>query len=171
MRSNNRWHSALALVVTTVLTACSDVAPDDRPNAATARRGVDAELIVSDIAPTAGADVVLLVRVRLGSDVQPIASFTARVAYDTTRLRLLGEQQLEDAATRMINPAAGDARVAGFTTDGFADGQLFALQFTALQPDGLTTVQLAFDELHSVDGRDLQNVVRVLPTLVPRSLR
>jgi hypothetical protein len=71
----------------------------------------------------------------------------------------------------MLNPAAGDARVAGIASDGFSDGQLFALQFRALQPDGLASIQVTFDELHSVDGGDLQEDVRVASTLVPRSLR
>ena len=171
MRSHTRWHCALAVLAVIAVPGCSDVEPGARPNAANARRGVDAELVVSDIAPRPGTDFVLLVRLRPGAEVSQVASFTARVAYDTTRLRLLGEEPLDDAASRIVNPAAGDARIAGIATDGFADGQLFAMRFRALAPDGLATLRVAFDELHDVTGSDLEKTVRILPGFVPRSIR
>jgi hypothetical protein len=171
MRSTTPAPYALAFCLAAAITACSEVEPGERPNVANARRGVEAELVVSDIAPKPGSDVVLLLRMRLGADVSPIASFTARVAYDTTRLRLLGEAPLDQAATRMINPAAGEARVAGIAANGFTDGQLVALQFKTLQHNGLATLQVAFDELHGLDGRSFQETVRVLATLVPRGLQ
>jgi len=172
MKPTTRCRVALVAVVATTAIACSEVAPEVKPNAATPPpRGVEAELVVSNMAPAPGSEVVLLTRVRGGSDVRRIGSFTARVAYDTTRLQLLGEEPLGDAATRALNPAAGEARIAGITTEGFADGELFALRFRVLQESALSTLQVAFDELHASDGTDLQERVQVARTPVPRSVK
>ncbi len=172
MTPTTRCRFVFVAAVAATAIACSDVEPAGRPNvAAPAPRGVDAELVVSNMAPAPGSEVVVLTRVRGGSDVRRIGSFTARVAFDTTFLRLLGEEPRGDGATRMLNPAAGEARIAGFTTEGFVEGELFALRFSVLQEGALTTLQVAFDELHASDGTDLQQRVQVARTPVPRSVR
>jgi hypothetical protein len=161
--------SLMAVAMATFALACSDVEPNERPNVARPSQDVEAQLEVSNLAPAPGTEFILLTRVRLGSDVKRIASFTARIAYDSTRMQLLGEEQLGDAAMRILNPAVGESRVAGFATDGFSDGALFALRFKAQQPNAIATLQVAFDELHGTDGSDLHERVRVAATAVPRT--
>jgi hypothetical protein len=163
--------SLMAVAAATFALACSDVDPNERPNVARPTQDVEVQLEVSNMAPAPGTEFVLLTRVRLGSDVRRIASFTARIAYDSTRLQLLGEELLGDAAMRIVNPAAGESRVAGFASDGFAEGALFALRFKASQPNAISTLQVVFDELHGMDGSDLHERVRVAATTVPRTGR
>jgi hypothetical protein len=166
-------HVSTIALVAAIAVGCNndDVEPSARPDAPNAAQGIDAELVVSDLTPRAGSDVVVIVRLRRGAAVGHVASFTARVAYDTTRLQLIGEQQLDDGGTRMLNPAAGESRVAGIASAGFTSDELFGLQFKALSPTGLESLQVAFDEVHAVGGADLLNTIRVRHTLVPRTLR
>ena len=157
----------LLSAVVCLVAGCRDQMPQ-RTASAVSERDVVAEFAASSLAPRSGDEIVVAVRIRSGAAVGSVASFTARIGYDTTRLRLIGENVLSDGATRMVNPLAGEARVAGISVNGFGDGNVFALRFAALNSDPYRGMLLAFDELHATDGNDLVKTVRTAAQVVPR---
>ena len=171
-RSSGFRDVAVGATLAACLAACNDLAPVERREKPVAPNEVDAQLVISDPAPRPGDGVVALVQVNGGTQLRGVASFTARVRYDTTRLRLEGESPLNDDAMRVINPAPGETRIAGIAMgNGFPNGQLVALRFTALRADVVVGLQLAFDELHSVDRADLQKGIHMKPPAERRSFK
>lgn len=130
---------SMALVATA---ACRDVrqAPNALP--AVPRDSTVAQLVFSDTAAAIG-DTVLVTAMLDG-----VASFTARVRYDSTAVGYVGEHALDDGAMRASNGAlAAELRVAGAALDGFATGRLFAARFVVRQIGGLQSLDLRFDQL------------------------
>jgi hypothetical protein len=83
-----------------------------------------------------------------------IASFTARLSYDSTALRYIDEVAIADSATRVINPTTGALRLAGIAPSGFADGRLSELRFVELRTGGVSTLRLTMDEMHTTTRSD-----------------
>jgi hypothetical protein len=121
------------------------------------RAPVDGPLVArlepSDATPGVGSIVRVALAVR-GTSAGEVASFTARIAYDSTRLRYVDEVAIQDGATRVINPLTGSLRVAGIATAGFADGQLSVVRFSVLHRDGLASLRLTVDEMHTTKNAD-----------------
>lgn len=114
---------------------------------------LEARLEPSDASPSVGSIVRVALAVR-GTSASEVASFTARIAYDSTRLRYVDEVAIQDGAMRVINPQAGSLRVAGIATAGFADGQLSVVRFSVVQPGGLASLRLTVDEMHTTKNAD-----------------
>jgi len=67
---------------------------------------------------------------------------------------------VEDGAMRVINPQGGLLRVAGIAPRGFPDGQLSIVRFSVLRPNGLTSLHLTVDEMHTANHVDAQRSLR-----------
>lgn len=132
-----------------VIVACTE--PDHGASPRTAPTPLpSARLEVSDLLPTVGDEVGVTVRL-LGA---PGASITARIAYDSTALEYVGETPLADEGTRIINPASGLVRFAAIAPRGFVDGHAYLLRFRVRRLDGLQSMRLVVDELHTVARAD-----------------
>jgi hypothetical protein len=169
-----KWPSTRNLrllgTMTLLSAGCSDYAPDSRP-APIATRQIVAQVVASTLAPQVGDEILVGVELVRGADIGTIASFTARIGYDAARLRVIDEFALGDGATRVANPLEGETRVAGIASSGFGGDRLFMLRATVLSPDPFRGLLVAFDELHTLDGRDVQRIVRSAAQVVPRSIR
>lgn len=111
---------------------------------------LDARLELSDSLAAPGTNVLVTVRFT-GS---PVASATARLVYDTTGVSLLGEEALNDGATRVMNPQPGVIRFAGVAAGGFAGGRAYAFRFAVRRPASLRAMALLVDEAHTVSRAD-----------------
>jgi hypothetical protein len=137
-------------------------------------RDIVAALALSDSAPSIGAMVTVTVQLQLlgGQGAPPrVASYTARLSYDTVALRFVGATPIEDKTTRVINATPHLVRAAGFAVDGIAPAALFCLTFQtrdARAGAALSALDLAFTELHSIQHDDLR--LRLTPKVgMPRS--
>jgi hypothetical protein len=148
----------VALAATAFTQACTEPVQSRPP-----KTPVDGPLEVRLEPADASAGVGAVVRVALmlrGTSARDVASFTARVAYDSTRLRFVDEVTLEDGAMRVMNPQPGLLRLAGIATAGFSDGQLSVVRFSVLRPGGLTSLRLTVDELHTTNHADARRTLR-----------
>ncbi|MBV6522020.1 MAG: hypothetical protein MNPFHGCM_02164 [Gemmatimonadaceae bacterium] len=148
----------VVLLTAAAASGCRDNMPAEQPLARVSGSAVESHLIISTATPRVGDDVVVLVRVDAGPEVQPIASFTARLHYDPLRLRFVREQDPGDGAVRVLNPQDGQVRMAGIAQRGFAGGKLVAVRFTALANNVSEGLAVTFDELHAIDREDLRRV-------------
>jgi hypothetical protein len=114
---------------------------------------LDAHLAWSDSSAAVGSMVTATVQLS-GSAASTIASFTARVSFDSTALRFVDETPIADGATRVSNPRPGLLRVAGVSLEGFANTPLYTVRFTVLRRDALATAHVSFDELHTAARTD-----------------
>jgi hypothetical protein len=78
-----------------------------------------------------------------------VASITARLAYDSTAFRFVGEDTLSDGATRVMNPTPGLIRFAAIAPSGFMNGQLYVMRFAVMRPSPVESLRLTVDELHT----------------------
>lgn len=141
--------ASLAVAMLVPAFACTEprrVAPE-KPAPGVA---LDARLELSDSLAPPGTNVVVTVRFA-GS---PIASATARILYDTTGVTLLGEQQLGDGATRVMNAQPGTIRFAGVAATGFTEGRVDAFRFAVRRTAAMRAMTLVVDEAHTVTRAD-----------------
>ena len=136
-------HFALAVV----LAACTE-RPATVP--AVPQRAEAAHLVLSDSAARVGATMDVFAQASATSPAA-VGSFTMRIRFDTTFLRLEGELPLDDGAMRASNASAGQVRIAGAAQQGFAGGRLAALRFTVLRANAAQALQLVVDEMHTVE--------------------
>jgi|RhiMethySRZTD1v2_1073278.scaffolds.fasta_scaffold122501_3 hypothetical protein len=152
---------ARALVVITsamIASGCREPIKSTRPETP-----VDAPLAARLEPADPSAPVGAIVRVALtvrGTSANDVASFTARIAYDPTKLRYVDEVAIEDKATRVINPQYGLLRVAGIAPAGFSDGKLLLVRFTVLQQGALSSLRLTVDEMHTAANADVRASLR-----------
>ena len=123
---------------------------------------LEAGLVLSDSTPVIGETVDVYARV---SSAMPslVASFTARIRYDTTALRYQQELPIGDGALRATNATAGLVRFAGVAAHGLPDGQLAAHRFVVLRGNSLRSLQLVVDEMHTVTRTDAASQLRIGP--------
>lgn len=138
---------AAALLVSSVACTEPQRAERSKPSPTPA---LDARIDVSDSLAAPGAEVLVTVRV-VGA---PIASATARLLYDATGVELLREEQIDDGATRVMNPQPGVVRFAGVAPSGFVDGRVYAWRFTVRHTAAIRTLRLVVDEAHTVSRTD-----------------
>jgi hypothetical protein len=162
--------ASVILGLVCAVAACDNPARVKRAPQLSASDAVEAEVVFSRATPRPGDEVLVLVRVRTGADVPAPASFTARLRYEADRLRLEGAYELSDGALRVMNPGAGEVRLAGIAQQGFPEGRLTALRFTALAPNPSYGVQLAFEELHATNRDDLRRLLSATRQTVDGSL-
>ena len=110
-----------------------------------------AYLTISDSAPTAGSTVIVTAFAN-GSGIT-YGSFAARLKFAATGLTYVGEAG-SAAGMRAINPQSGDVAVAGVNLDGFAEGQLFAVELRVVDPAAVASLELTMSELTSVSYRN-----------------
>jgi len=153
---------ALALAA---LTSAACVGPHDAAPRAVPLTGreVGVQFALSDTLPAVGDTVTVSVRIHSPGEAVQVTSYTARLTFDTTGLRLVGEAPLADGATRVINPTSGAVRAAGIAPAGFAAGELFALRFAVLRPTRLASLAVHFDEIHSAAREDLKSRLWTMP--------
>ena len=111
---------------------------------------IDARIEVSDSLAHPGSDLLVTVRFVGGS----VASTTARLLYDTTGVELLGEQTLDDGATRVMNAQPGVIRFAGVASKGFANGRVYVWRFAVRRTESIRALRLVVDEAHTVARAD-----------------
>ena len=149
----------IAVAATTIAYGCTEPvqsAPPKTPIDAP----LEARLEPGDRSPQVGSIVRVALALK-GGHASDVASFTARIAYDPTRLRYLDEVAIEDGATRVINPQHGVLRVAGIAPAGFPDGKLSVVRFTVLGRDALSSLRLTVDEMHTATNGDVRTGLRV----------
>lgn len=124
-----------------------------------------AAFVVSDTAPAVGDTVRVALMLRLGPDTA-VASFTGRIAYDTSGLAFAGDASPNDGTMRAHNPEGAVLRIAGASVDGIASGELFRATFIVRQRGALATLRASFDEVHDVSTRDVRTSVRTAASVL-----
>lgn len=148
---------AIAVLVGAI--ACTEPRDSATPSP-TPAPALEARVELSDSVPRAGD--VITVSIRLSGSLRDrVASFTSRVAYDTTGLRFLDEIALTDGATRVSNPLPGLLRTAGLSVRGFGDAPLGAFHFQVLRASSLASLRLSMDELHEIDRTDASRTLTI----------
>jgi hypothetical protein len=115
---------------------------------------LEAYLLLSDSTVRDSSAIAVTVQLR-GTAHGAVGSFTARISFDSTGLRYLGEEGLTDQATRMANPQPGLLRIAGIAPEGFGDGRLFVARFGVVRPSAVSSLRLVIDEIHSKSREDV----------------
>lgn len=145
---NWRW----ALILVAAVAGCTEPRAVERA-APPPSPALEARIELSDSTARAGSEVRVLVRLA-GKTATNVASVTARLAFDSTTLRLVGEEPLSDGATRAINPTSSLLRIAAVAPNGFIDGQVYALRFAVLRNTLLQSLRLTVDEMHTAARTD-----------------
>jgi hypothetical protein len=114
---------------------------------------IEARLELSDSTARAGTEIRVLVRLA-GKSASGIASFTGKLAFDTTALGFVAEDTLSDGATRAMSSASGVLRLAAVAPAGFTNGQLYTLRFSVRRTPSPQSLRLTVDELHTTSGTD-----------------
>jgi hypothetical protein len=167
-----RARGGIAAALLVLTGACMEPKHVASPASTLSDRDTGVMLVVSDSAPPAGSIVSVTVQLTSGTTIPRIASYTARVSYDTVSLQLTGESALDAVATRVMNPLGQTVRVAGFAVDGIPDARLFAFTFQTRNGRGgeaLRAIDVVFTELHTIAHEDLR--ARVRPLGVVREAR
>jgi hypothetical protein len=115
---------------------------------------LEAYLLLSDSTARDSSAIDVTVQLR-GTAYNAVGSFTARISFDSTGLRYLGEEGLTDQATRMANPQPGLLRIAGIAPEGFGNGRLFVARFEVMRPSAVSSLRLVIDEIHSKSREDV----------------
>ena len=125
----------------------------------------EARLVLSDSAPAAGSRVEVYAQI---SVVAPdiVGSYTARIRYDSTALAFDAEIPIADDALRATNAAVGLVRFAGASPSGLPSGRMAGYRFVVLRANGLQSLQLVVDELHTVARTDAARGLRAMPSRV-----
>ena len=126
---------------------------------------MDASLVLSTASPATGATVDVFAQIGPAAPAL-VGSFTARIRYDSTALRYETELPLADQVLRATNATSGQVRFAGAASAGVTSGRLAGYRFLVLRPDGVRTLQLVIDELHTIARADAASMVRAMPSRV-----
>lgn len=147
------------------LVACRDTLPV-APEAPRAPEETVARLSLSDPAPLEGTTFVVAVEVRRPAQSPRVASFIARITFDSTALEVVATTPVAGVMTA-INATPGFVSAAGATATGIDGAQLFAVRFRALKPGVAGSLTLAMDELNDVTYASRMSGLRVLgaPTI------
>ena len=120
------------------------------------KTGTVAFLTVSDPNAAAGSTVTVTATAQQAAGLAQVGAFSASLAYDASGLTFLTEQALA-GGMRAVNARDGRVFAAGASSDGFAQGQLFAVTFKVVNPAALASLSLTVSELNGTDfGNRLQ---------------
>lgn len=122
---------------------------------------VEAALVISDSVPPVGGSLTVSVRAIPGQGA--VASYTAKITYDSAALRYEREAAISDEGIRASNSLPGSLRIAGAAPAGFADGLLGTYTFTALRTNSTKTLTLIIDEMHLVTRMDAKSRLVLAP--------
>ncbi len=111
-----------------------------------------AYLSISDMAPEAGAVVVVAGTLKVGDSLS-LGSFRVRLSFDSTKLRFIDDISGQDMM-RVVNPLAGDIVIVGASSSASSDGRLFALRMRVDDPAGISSLVLRIDEMNDVAFTD-----------------
>lgn len=118
--------------------------------------GTVAYLTVSDPNAVVGSTVTVTATAHQAAGLSQVGAFSAALAYDASGLTFVGEQALP-GGMRAVNARDGRVFAAGASSEGFAQGQLFAVTFTVVNPAALASLALTVSELNGTDfGNRLQ---------------
>jgi hypothetical protein len=148
----HRVRALVALMAAMAAQACTEPVQSRAP-----KTQVDGALVARlepSVAVARVGDIVQVALTVQGTGAKDVASFTARIAYDSTRLRYVSEVTREDGAMRVLNPQPGVLRLAGIAPAGFTDGHLSAVRFSVVRADGLESLRLTVDEMHTTNHVD-----------------
>jgi hypothetical protein len=153
----------LTTAVLLALAACRDTegAASIAPTPSTSRI---AQLEVSSTLP--GDSVITVSLVVSNPGPVAIASITASIDFDTTRVRYLSEVSLSDGGLHAANAERGRVVVAAAHTTGFSEPTLARLRFVARDSAAIQSLQLRVSELHLTDAHDARAQLTVSPTAV-----
>jgi len=120
-----------------------------------------------EVSPALAGDSVITVSLRvLNPGAVAIASITASIDFDTTRVRYLSEVSLGDGALRAAHAERGRVVIAAAHATGFAEPILAQLRFVARDSAAIRSLQLRISELHSADAHDARTQLTISPTVV-----
>jgi hypothetical protein len=151
-----RLHPTFArLLALAGLAACAELPTEPAaPDAPTAPvEGVLVYLSLSSLTPQAGDRVTIAVNALRAVDAEAIGSFTLRVAYDTTALRLVATELSKEGLV-MGNAARGVVTIAGASGDGFRATPLATLTMDVMRAGALSPLALSVDEMNATSFRD-----------------
>ena len=148
--TGRRPRRLLVVVGALLAAACTEPRRPEQTRAAPSPQA-EARIELSDSLAAPGSEIDVTVRV-VGARV---GSMTARLAYDSSGVRFVREEALDDGATRVANPQPGLIRFAAIAPNGFADGRVYMLRFAVARPSALRAFQLSTDEAHSTSQSNL----------------
>jgi hypothetical protein len=112
-----------------------------------------------------GNDSMMTVGVRLvGLDTPAVASLTADISYDTTRLRYRFDESPQDGAMRAMSATRGRVSIAVAHATGLTHNVAARLAFIASDTTAYQTLRLTVRELHRIDASDARRTLTVVPT-------
>lgn len=121
--------------------------------------GTVAYLTVSDPSAVAGSTVTVTATARQAAGLAEVGAFSASLAYDASGLTFVNEHALTGGGMRAVNARGGKVFAAGASSEGFAQGQLFAVTFKVVNPAALASLALTVSELNGTDfGNRLQTL-------------
>lgn len=154
---------ALVGAVSIVLSGCTE--PVASKPVVTPERTMEAQLVLSDSAPTAGRTVDVFAQITVATP-EIVGSYTARIRYDTTALRYEQEITIADDALRATNATGGLLRFAGAAPKGLPSGRLAGYRFLVLRPNAIQSLQLVVEEMHTVARVNAASQLRSMPSRI-----
>ncbi len=97
-----------------------------------------------------------------------VASVTAAIFYDTTRLHFVQDASPTDGAMRASHARDGRVVMAAAHALGFEDDAVARVTFVARDSAAYETLRLQVSELHLLDASDVRPLVTLLPVEVVR---
>ena len=116
----------------------------------TPKTGTVAYLTVSNPSAAAGSTVTVTATAQQAAGLSRVGAFSASLAYDASGLTFVSEQAL-GSGMRAVNARDGRIFAAGASSEGFAEGQLFAVTFRVVNPAALASLTLSVTELNGTD--------------------
>jgi hypothetical protein len=154
-----------AVLGTTALAACHDATNGTAPRVPQVPPSV-----MMVVEPDVGNDSLVTVGIRLvGLDTPAVASLTADIVYDTTRMRFRFDGSAHDGAMRAMYPARGRVSVAVAHATGLTDDVAARLAFSVRDTAAYQSLRLSIREMHRIDATDARRTLTVVPA--PTQLR
>ncbi|MCC6242678.1 MAG: hypothetical protein IT353_07535 [Gemmatimonadaceae bacterium] len=157
------WHLALALCG--AVSACVENEANRSVAPAPASQ-LSAQLTVT--LPVANDSMALATIHVVNPGAIALASLTAAIVYDTTRIRFVSEASPPDGALRAANASRGRVLVAAAHTTGFAAERVAVLRFVSRDSAALREMAMQITELHLTNAADVRGAVTVAATRVVR---
>ncbi len=121
------------------------------------------------VEPGTAGDSTMVIGVRLvGLDSPSVASLTADVVYDTTRLRFAFDGSPDDGAMRAMHASRGRVMMAVAHPTGLRGDVAARLRFVARDSSAFESLALTVREMHRVDATDARGALTVLPLRAAR---
>lgn len=165
MRTSPIFRYAILVTAAAASLACDDKHPvaTQIPTgpASVPANALSAYMRVSNPRPSAGDRITVTVRALRGQGVGEIGSFTLRLAYDSTSLRLLETGKSQYGMVMANGDTRGEIRAAGASGQGFTDDQLLVATFLVTGARAIPSLKLDVSELNSIKFEDQRAAMRV----------